>query len=452
MNLFMRLKNTAHKKHLVFIHYYFPPMGGGGVQRIVKLLKYFDYENYQPTVLTVRLSFFYSNDHSFSNQIPSQVRVLRSGSLDPFRLIYLFQKWRQKFSPRKTASSSSKSYESGEKLRKIAMSIFVPDSRLLWLPFALIKLWWLNRSHPIDGIIASMPPFTAGLIGALFSRFSKTPMILDFRDAWTNNPYLPETGGWQKKLNIALESLSVGRATALIFINPALQSHYQQTYPALLSRPQITIRNGYDPDDFAEIDTHQTSENKAEQFKLGIMGTIYSQGNRPLTLLGAIKALSQEWPDFKQKFRLIVLGKWSPDFLEIVEKKNLSALVEFIPYLPHCEALQNASQFDALTLSIETGLPGSNEVTPGRIYEYLYLKKPILALCSPQSDLAQLVCSHNAGEVIEFDDTNRIKTVLKDWIKNLEELPKRYRFTNINKYSREHQTRQLLEFLRELDI
>ena len=66
-------------------------MGGGGVQRLTKFLKYFDYQEYVVSVLTVKPSFFYTMDESILKEIPSEVRVFRSGSSDPFRLLFFFK-------------------------------------------------------------------------------------------------------------------------------------------------------------------------------------------------------------------------------------------------------------------------------------------------------------------------------------------------------------------------
>lgn len=477
------------KKQLLFISYYFPPMGGGGVQRIVKFLKYLDFDRYQPAVLTVKPSFFYSNDSTLAGEIPASVKVIRSGSLDPFRLLYLIGK----LLLRRGSTSAVSHRESGGKIRKIAMSIFVPDSRLLWLPFALGKLWrW--RREPVNAIIASMPPFTAGLIGALARRFIPAPLILDFRDAWAENPYLPAAGALQRRLNRKLEAWCIRQADGFIFVNPALQNDYQKRYPFITARKVITIRNGFDPADFHPVDFHpldfpgkaQGAEPSAHGvgkhfrmrpgrkkpgeieeedpgaiaalesvpgnsavFNLGIMGTIYSQGNRPDTLLEAVKELSGEGA-FRSHFRLTFLGKWSPDFRKTVEEKQVGEMVEFIPYLPHREALARAAGFDALALAIETGLPGSAGVTPGRIYEYLYLKKPILALCPLDSDLAELLRRCQAGEALDYNDREGIKRVLREWMAGRGDLKNRYRFTGVEEFSRVNQARQLAEFVEEV--
>ena len=441
MSWWRRSKSIAPKPHLVFLQYYFPPMGGGGVQRITKFLKYLDHQRFQVTVVTVRPSYFYTSDPTLAAEIPPEVRVIRSGSLDPFRLIYLFKHfWRRRRPSREEASPR----ESSGRVRKIAMSLFVPDSRLLWLPFALLKLWRLHRRQRIDVLVASMPPFTTGLIGRIARRILGVPLVLDFRDAWSENPYLPRVGRLQERLNRRLEAGCLRSADALLFVNPALEAHYLRRFPSISGRPHHTIRNGYDPEDFAGINLQPPD---GSRFELGILGTVYSQGNRPTALLRALQQRYAREPDLPSRFRLSFVGKWSPDFLTLVNEMGIDPLLQFIPYRPHREALALAARFDALALAIDGDLPGSAEVTPGRIYEYLYLRKPVLALCPKNSDLACLVRDNRAGEVLASDDVDGIERVLADWMTSRSLLSQRYGNANLEIYSRPRQTEALMEFL-----
>lgn len=438
---------SAGKKHLVIISYYFPPMGGGGVQRVSKFLKYFCYDRFDVTVLTVKTSHFYINDESLCAEIPAPVAVERSGSLDPFRLMALWQRLRRK-APADCGEEEAVPLESSGRLRRMAMSVFVPDSRLLWLPGALLRLYRIHRRRPVDIIFATMPPFTSGLIGALGRRFIRAPLILDFRDAWTANPYLPRMSALHRWLNGRLEKFAVRTAAGLIFVNPALHRAYLEKYPDIRQVPNITLRNGYDPEDLPAVPAAEEAAPPGERrFVLGIMGSVYSQGNRPTSLMEALQRLQKERPALPQEFQLQILGKWAPEFLKMVNDAGLQELIELIPYLPHRRALAHAARFDALTLSIEEGLPGSSEVTPGRIYEYLALKKPILAICPQDSDLAQLVRGAQAGEVLRFGDVAGIARILGEWISRRGELGRSYRFTEIGQFSRPRQAGELCGFL-----
>ncbi len=441
MNSLNDFSPLSAKQHILFINYYFPPMGGGGVQRITKFLKYLDYNRFDVSVLTVRPSFFYTEDTSLTAEIPETVKILRSESLDPFRLMYLFRKlFRRPSSNRE----NDLRYESSGRARKLAMSIFVPDSRVMWLPFAIWKLWRWQRYNKVHCLVASMPPFTAGLIGILARRLLKIPAILDFRDAWTDNPYLPPISKVHGFFNQKLERYCLRHGDGFIFVNPALQKYYQEKYPQLANRQVHMIRNGYDKADFPR---GISAKKSGEPFELGIMGTIYSQGNRPLSLITAISELLKTHSGLKERFRLTFLGKWAPEFAEWVAQQGIEGIVKFLPYLPHRDALKRAAEFDALALSIESELPGSVAVTPGRIYEYLGLRKPILAMCHPESDLAFLVKTANAGEVVAYQDTASIKKVLNGWIKNRANITGQYQFTGIDEYERSHQAGELMNFL-----
>lgn len=434
-------------------------MGGGGVQRLTKFLKYFDHQEYAVSVLTVKPSFFYTLDDSLLKEIPPAVQVFRSGSFDPFRLLYFFQVIKNKLERIFVKGSKTKANqvnksnnthpESANLIRRISMFFFIPDSRIFWLPFALIKLWQLNRTNPIDMMIASMPPFTTGLIGILFQQWIKIPVILDFRDAWTCNPYLPEMGSVYSFLNEKMEKFCVERAKGIIFVNPKLQKYYEKKYPDISTKPIINIRNGFDSDDFKSVS--KTAKSFKQPFTIGIMGTIYSQGNRPITLLKAVEELIKEEPQFESQICLKFLGKWSSDFLKLLSQFQIKKNVELIPYMPHQRALKKAEEFDVLSLSIESKLQGSELVTPGRIYEYIRLSKPILALCPLESDLAFLIKEHNAGETIEYNQTAKIKSQLKKWIANRSSLKELYSYDHLQKLDRRQLTNSLIKFLEKFD-
>ncbi len=403
--------NTVPEKHIVFLSYYFPPMGGGGVQRILKLLKYWDYEKYQVTLITVKSSYFYAEDPGLSAEIPAGLHIIRTGSLDPFRVIFLLKKLLFRGSKK-----SGGQKESGHLLRKITGFLFLPDSRLLWLPFVLARLRRLRRKQPVDLLVATAPPFTAALAGAFARHLMGIPFLLDLRDAWTENPYLPQTTKIHRRIQQKLEAGTLRQATAAVFVNPNLGRYYTEKYPFLSNRKTRTVRNGFDPGDFENlppVDFEKTDNT----LYIGIMGTVYSQGNAPWPLLEALSELKAQGKDrLAERVKLVFIGKWAPNFVEKVRGYPVAGCIEWIGYRPHREALSLACKMDVLTLAIQSGLPGSENVTPGRIYEYLYLRKPILALCPTTSDIVDLIRKYKAGEAVPYADVTEIKSLLQKWV------------------------------------
>jgi glycosyltransferase involved in cell wall biosynthesis len=436
--------NIVHKPHLLFLSYYFPPMGGGGVQRILKFLKFWDYNHFQISVLTVRSSYFYAEDHSLIQELPSQPVIHRSGSLDPFRLLFIIRK----FLKRKPEEPSSVSQESGGFIRKLATTIFLPDSRILWLPFAVLKIWKIHRKKSIDLILASMPPFSTGLVARIAAKFFGIPYLLDFRDSWTANPYLPALSPLHQKVQNALEEKTINRSAGCIFVNSALQDYYLAKIAALKNIPSTVIRNGYDPDDF-QLLRSELEVTSHKFFRMGIMGSVYSQGNAPLPLLKALTVLHQEEKQLAEKLQLVFIGKWVGEFSEIIKQHSYNSQILLVNYLPHQQALAYAKSLDAMALAVQSDIEGSEQVTPGRIYEYLYLRKPILAICSPAGDLAGLVRECQAGEVVDYQNEREIINVLKKWLSDPGAIISNCAFQNIEKFHRQQLTAEMIKFIQQ---
>ncbi len=439
MTLSQKSRSVSHKPHIVFLYYYFPPMGGGGVQRIVKWLKYLDYSRLDVSVITVKESHYYAADPSLLQEIPDAVRIVRTDSFDPFRLAAWLKKGDT--SPK----NNELPRESSDWLRRLSAAVFIPDSRVGWFPFALMALWHLHREHPIDGVVASMPPYTAGLVGAAFHAWQQVPLILDYRDAWCGNAYFPKRPGMVEKIHQWLEKTVLNHASGVVFVNPALQRHVKARYPLNTPGAQTVIRNGFDPDDFRDLPVPPP----APPVRVGILGSVYSRGNRPLLLLNAISTLVRDEPELKDRLRVCFIGKWSPGFLEFARKFPFPEMIEWHPYLPHHQALQEAAKCHALSLTIED-IPGSHAITPGRIYEYLALRRPVLAICPPGSDLASLVESTGAGTVIAPNDLEGLKQAIRALLRNPDAFTPPENSGYLTTFSRQEQTQQLYQFLQHV--
>ena len=64
-------------KRGLIISYYFPPAGGGGVQRWTKLIKYLSRWNWQFTVITAQIEPSMSKDESLLQEITRDTKIIR---------------------------------------------------------------------------------------------------------------------------------------------------------------------------------------------------------------------------------------------------------------------------------------------------------------------------------------------------------------------------------------
>ncbi|MCH8912784.1 MAG: glycosyltransferase, partial [Planctomycetes bacterium] len=69
----------------------------------------------------------------------------------------------------------------------------------------------------------------------------------------------------------------------------------------------------------------------------------------------------------------------------------LQHLVELVDYLPHQESVEQLRTADVLLLPLHGLPPGQrSRIVPGKTYEYLAARRPILA-CLPEGDARELI-------------------------------------------------------------
>src|SRR3990170_8293534 len=111
-------------KKVLIVSYYFPPLGGAGVQRVLKFVKYLPQLGWEPVILTVKNVQYPAYDASLLEEIPKEATIYRSGSFDPLRVSYILKKL--------FGSGKNYSYRSIEKsnfISKLSKFIFIPDNK-----------------------------------------------------------------------------------------------------------------------------------------------------------------------------------------------------------------------------------------------------------------------------------------------------------------------------------
>ena len=335
---------VARLKILV-LSYHFPPTGGPGVQRIAKFVKYLARAGHSLTVLTSR-ERSPLRDESLSREIPSSVRVERAG--DPGDLL------------------------PGE-LRKFLRPLLVPDRHALWPRSALRKGLRLIRSWQPQVILSTSPPHSCQLLGLELSRRTGIPLVADFRDEWSNYADFNRRARYPERER--RQELSVLQGAALIIANHAAAA---RAFSRMAPGKRIEVlENGVDRED---LPSTTAGINASAATSLGYCGRFNPQ-HSPKLLLEVLHRNPGPW-------RLEVLGgdanrRWLKDYPELRHR------VRFHGYVEHAACLSRLQQYGALLL-LATAAHGA-VFYPLKMFEYFFLRKPILAVVSEPGPLTDLL-------------------------------------------------------------
>ena len=270
------------------------------------------------------------------------------------------------------------------------------------------------------------------LIGVGLKQKHGLTWIADFRDPWTSIGYhkaLRLTRKSQKK-HQALEHRVLNEADKILVTSKATETEFR----AKTTRPISVITNGYDTDyeGGAALDTG---------FTISHIGSLLSERN-PAVLWRVLSELAREHSSFKQALQIKLVGVVSEEVLNEIKKYDLESALEVMPYVPHEEALllQRSSQ---ILLLAEINKDETKGIIPGKLFEYMSARRPILAIGPPGWEAAELIRETRAGKVFTYEDAKELKETIWEWFMAYQNKSLQMPITGIEKYSRRELTKKL---------
>ena len=153
--------------------YGFPPVGGAGVQRVLKLVKYLPAHGVTPTVLTVANPSVPVRDATLERDFPRELEIMRVRTLEP--------PYGKKAAAWKARAAPSEVARLTRAVTAVAKQLLVPDPQILWQPAAQAALaMQLVRNAP-DVVFVSGPPFSQFLLAPLARLRKGVGVVLDYR-------------------------------------------------------------------------------------------------------------------------------------------------------------------------------------------------------------------------------------------------------------------------------
>lgn len=399
-------------KNILFISYSFPPNGGSGVQRIVKFVKYLNHYGINSDVITSNILKKNTVDLSLNNDIPNEVNVYRTKSLDPLRFVSFIDNKRDVKKDVNKKSSKVKSYlifKLLKTLRSIRNMFIFPDLYAGWIPFSFYKAYrLLNKQSNYSVIITSLPFYSNAITGYLVSKMSNKPLILDFRDGWIDDPYLIKPTKLHYYLHKKLENIIVNHAEIIVVYGNYLKDIFNDRYP---SKKVVTILNGFDPEDINNANKILKEDNNKIRFVY--TGKIFNYHRKFIDLLfKAIKEFNSSNKFNDKQIEVIFVGDIECSSYHVLKNKyNVNDYVKEVGYVQHLKSIGYLKGADYLLFALP---PEDISSYSGKIFEYLAVKKPIISFINKNGIAANLLNEYGHGDLITNYDSNKILDVFNN--------------------------------------
>ncbi|MGA2296043.1 MAG: glycosyltransferase [FCB group bacterium] len=434
-------------KNLLIIAYYFPPSGGPGVQRVLKNVKYLPEFGWQPIVLTVSNGQFPARDESLLSQIPDSTIVKRVPIYEPYD-IYRFITGKKAGTPIdvNVIKKESQKLTTKEKFAELIRStFFIPDARVGWLLTAGKALKKIQKEYKIDAVYSSSPPYTCSLIARNFKRKYHVPWVAGFRDPWRKFLTAPKRWFLPDLIDIRMERSVFEEADTVESAWEGITKDALGKYPLLKKGKFFHVPNGFDSSDFPTVDGKRN-----DKFTITYTGSLYGRRN-PSSFFSAIELLIKEKKINPDKICIRFIGRFGAEVEEMFLNTSFKNSIEIISYMPHEESIKYLLQSDALLLIVDEAKE-SEEIVPGKVYEYIGVKKPILAIAPAESAIAKLLDETSSGLVAHQTDIEKTADIIKNYYLNWKNNENNFKPDTeaVNKYERKNAAKMLSEILNEL--
>jgi glycosyltransferase involved in cell wall biosynthesis len=410
-------------KTLLILAYRFPPQGGGGVQRTLKVVKYLPRFGWWPVVHTVKNPFWPLRDQTLLAEIPAGVRVYRTRTFEFERL----EQWlgrslrggggelRALATGQTRAPATQRARQGrglGRRLRELAHSnLLLPDPQIAWVPAALVKSLYIARHAQAQAIYTSSPPNSVQLLGLLLKRLLHRPWVADFRDPWTEGVRRKEAYRkhlWRGRLEERWERAVVSEADHVIVSTDETKEQFLAKHPGL--GPKLTVlTNGFDSGDFAHL-SPQKRLLREGQFHLTLTGNVETMFDA-IPFFRAIQDALAEHPEMRSHLRVNFIGTKRGKYDDWIRENGLTPYIDYVAYVPHAECLQYLTESDVLFLCQIPVHASAGVKLPGKLFEYLPMRKPVLALTIP-GETAHILERAGLGVVVDPHDIPAIKDAL----------------------------------------
>ena len=369
--------------NVLVVAFEFPPLNSGGSHRPYKFVKYLSEFGINPIVITPRLD------------TNSKLNIDNSIVIDPsIKVIYT-----ELNPPKKSDAFLEKNYFN-----------IVDLSASKWGKHLDKAIQELLKTTKIDVLYVTAPPFSIAELGNKLSKKYNLPLILDLRDAWSHWVVTPYVSYLHYQLTKIKERKALKSADVIVATSDQTILDFQELYPEIPKDKYHLITNAFDeniPEYKEEIKLSAASPEKP--IKIGYVGSFYYSPYQralmfnpwwkkkpyqflqytprkedwlyrsPYFFFKTLSALKKQHSNLSSLLKVEFAGN-VPDWLpEMIKSFDIEDLITLKGRMSHAESLDFQSQCDLLLITSSKVVGGQDYSIAGKTFEYICMKKPILA-------------------------------------------------------------------------
>lgn len=402
---------------VLFIVYYLPPMGSSGVQRPLKLIKYLPRFGWQPVVVAPVPGIYHTFDNSLLDELNETGAVVHR------------VKGNTIFHAAGDRSPGLSSLpESARRIfRSVSSWVYLPDNKKGWIKPAISKCDEILASGNIDIIFSTAPPYSNHLIAADLGKRHNIPVVMDFRDDWLGSHLLNLPTALHRQKMARFEKKTLHEASLITAINKPMLLSIKSRNDVEFRAPDsstiwpesryMILPQGFDPADFPDFDRIDTDfEKQPDRIKIIYSGIFYG-AQQPDVFLEAVKLLLEKGFVAEKEIELVFQGGLEKPVMQRISELGLDRITDNKGYLPHRKSVLNLMDSDLLWFTVGRQ-KNDDQVTTGKLFEYIGTGKPILGLV-PDGEAARILADYGAGFRAEPDNIDQVQQILIEILSRL---------------------------------
>lgn len=388
---------------VLFIAYQFPPVGGAGVQRVTKFIRYLPAHGITPIVLTVSNPSVPVIDESLLATLEPRLRVERVRTMEPGYGV------KRALGPGAGSEGGGSSSWLLGTVSKAANSLIFPDPQMLWLPAAARAIARLAREKPgVEAVVITAPPFSQLMLVPWIQKTMRVPIVIDYRDEWETTLRAGHdfaAGNIKARIAAYLEKKIVTRADAVTTATEEFRSALLDRLDALDPRRVHFLPNGWDADDLPK----EHGVPPEDRFRIAYAGTVLRLTSLR-SVIGALRILHAERPELAACVELVVYGRIASSEETIFDGSERLG-VRRRGYLEHRQVLFELTR-SHLNLCVLDEVEGADRIYPAKVFELMALRRRTLVVTGPGA-LERLARHHRIGDIASPPEPKLIARIIE---------------------------------------